>query len=316
MKTGKEQSAYRKPGDGSGPSQVMVYTEYAEFEAAADALAEKLAVPFCSDTEQAQSFARSDLLLHLTKEGLCLEGAGLRLLPDFSSMRPRILKGNLQKEFLAKVSRIKSPDGEKQLYAIDATAGLGEDSFLLAACGYQVCMYERDPVISALLEDCLHRAAKDPQLAPIASRMQIVQGDSIQALRVLAKRREAQDESTMSLGEPEKEVMLHADDSEKEVLPQVDDPEKEQFLAVPDLIYLDPMFPQRRKSGLIGKKLQLLQKLEQPCMEEANLLQAAMEVHPRRIVIKRPLKGPYLDGKKPHYSLEGKAIRYDCFTFA
>ena len=283
MKTGKEQSAYRKPGDGSGPSQVMVYTEYAEFEAAADALAEKLAVPFCSDPEQAQSFARSDLLLHLTKEGLCLEGAGLRLLPDFSSMRPRILKGNLQKEFLAKVSRIKSPDGEKQqLYAIDATAGLGEDSFLLAACGYQVCMYERDPVISALLEDCLHRAAKDPQLAPIASRMRIVQGDSIQALRTLARRRETQDENAV----------------------------------IPDLIYLDPMFPQRRKSGLIGKKLQLLQKLEQPCMEEADLLQAAMEVHPRRIVIKRPLKGPYLDGKKPHYSLEGKAIRYDCFTFA
>ena len=82
MKTGKEQSAYRKPGDGSGPSQVMVYTEYAEFEAAADALAEKLAVPFCSDPEQAQSFVRSDLLLHLTKEGLCLEGAGLRLLPE------------------------------------------------------------------------------------------------------------------------------------------------------------------------------------------------------------------------------------------
>ena len=283
MKTGKEQSAYRKLGDGSGPSQVMVYTEYAEFEAAADALAEKLAVPFCSDPEQAQSFARSDLLLHLTKEGLCLEGAGLRLLPDFSSMRPRILKGNLQKEFLAKVSRIKSPDGEKQqLYAIDATAGLGEDSFLLAACGYQVCMYERDPVISALLEDCLHRAAKDPQLALIASRMQIVQGDSIQALHALADRQATQDEST----------------------------------AIPDLIYLDPMFPQRRKSGLIGKKLQLLQKLEQPCMEEADLLQAAMEVHPRRIVIKRPLKGPYLDGKKPHYSLEGKAIRYDCFTFA
>ena len=93
---------------------------------------------------------------------------------------------------------------------------------------------------------------------------------------------------------------------------------EEDNLPVPDLIYLDPMFPQRRKSGLIGKKLQLLQKLEQPCsaQEEADLLDAAMAVHPRRIVIKRPLKGPYLNGKKPHYSLEGKAIRYDCFVFA
>ncbi|MBQ1757738.1 MAG: class I SAM-dependent methyltransferase, partial [Erysipelotrichaceae bacterium] len=38
---------------------------------------------------------------------------------------------------------------------------------------------------------------------------------------------------------------------------------------------------------------------------------AAIAVHPSRIIIKRPLKGPFLAGRKPDYSLPGKAIRYD-----
>lgn len=80
---------------------------------------------------------------------------------------------------------------------------------------------------------------------------------------------------------------------------------------VPDAVVLDPMFPERKKSGLIGKKLQLLQVLERPCADETALLQAAIDAHPAKIVIKRPLKGPYLAGRKPGYSLTGKAIRYD-----
>ena len=42
-----------------------------------------------------------------------------------------------------------------------------------------------------------------------------------------------------------------------------------------------------------------------------ELLDAALAAHPRKVVIKRPPKGPYLAGKKPSYSLTGKAIRYD-----
>lgn len=82
----------------------------------------------------------------------------------------------------------------------------------------------------------------------------------------------------------------------------------------PDVIVLDPMFPLRQKSALIKKKFQLLQQLEMPCVEEKELLDAAMAANPRRIVIKRPLKGPLLAGVKPSYSLEGKAIRYDCIV--
>jgi 16S rRNA (guanine1516-N2)-methyltransferase len=82
-----------------------------------------------------------------------------------------------------------------------------------------------------------------------------------------------------------------------------------------DVIYLDPMFPERQKSGLIKKKFQLLQQLERPCDDEDALFAAAREAAPKKLIVKRPLKGPFLAGAKPGYSVSGKAIRYDCFAF-
>ena len=49
---------------------------------------------------------------------------------------------------------------------IDCTAGLGEDSWLLAAHGCTVTSLERQPVVAALLDDALSRAlARAPQIA-------------------------------------------------------------------------------------------------------------------------------------------------------
>ena len=98
---------------------------------------------------------------------------------------------------------------------------------------------------------------------------------------------------------------LHEGDS-VELLRNLDRP--------PEVVLLDPMFPERRKSGLIGKKLQLLQKLEAPCSDETELLEAAIAAGPKKVVIKRPLKGPCLAGRKPAYSIRGKAVRYDCIV--
>ena len=81
---------------------------------------------------------------------------------------------------------------------------------------------------------------------------------------------------------------------------------------IPDLVLLDPMFPERQKSALVKKKFQLIHRLEFPCMEEETLLNAAIAAGPRKILIKRPLKGPWLAGRNPGYSISGKAVRYDC----
>lgn len=207
-------------------------------------------------------------------DGLSLEGNGQSLRGDFTKLEKRLQYHNLTHELLVKAAKIK---GRTQLQILDATAGMGEDSLLLAAAGHQVILCEQDPVIAALLEDTMQRALQEPTLQDIVSRMQLLRGDSIGILQAMA--------------EDASEAAVH-----------------------PDVVYLDPMFPERQKSGLIKKKFQLLHFLEAPAENEAALLQAAQAVHPSRIVVKRPAKGPYLAGRKPSYSLDGKAIRYDCYV--
>lgn len=83
--------------------------------------------------------------------------------------------------------------------------------------------------------------------------------------------------------------------------------------AAPDVVLLDPMFPGGKRAAA-KKKLQLIQTLEAPCADEGELVAAAMAAGPRKVVIKRPAKGPWLAGIEPDYSLCGKAVRYDCLV--
>jgi len=66
---------------------------------------------------------------------------------------------------------------------LDATAGLGRDAFVLASLGCEVELIERQPLIAALLEDGLQRALRDPDVASIAARMQLHQGNAIERMQ-------------------------------------------------------------------------------------------------------------------------------------
>lgn len=82
-----------------------------------------------------------------------------------------------------------------------------------------------------------------------------------------------------------------------------------------DVIYLDPMFPLKKKSAKPGKESQLLQKL---CViptanEEKNMIEACLSSRIRRTVIKRPLYSDFFADREPHHSVEGKSIRYDVY---
>lgn len=194
---------------------------------------------------------------------------GLSMCGDFTRDLRRLRPANLSHELLVRAARVR---GVVHPRAFDATAGMGEDSLLLAAAGFEVTLYEHDAVIAALLQDSLYRAAQDAALAPVVARMRLVQGDSVAALGELA----------------------HADEG-----------------ARPDVVLLDPMFPERRKSASVKKKAQLLQRLERPAQDEREMLDAAIAASPRKVVVKRPLKGQLLAGKKPSYQISGKAVRYD-----
>ena len=91
----------------------------------------------------------------------------------------------------------------------------------------------------------------------------------------------------------------------------------EQLPERPAVIYLDPMFPPRSKSAKVKQELQLLQLLEGTGGGEsdaARLLQTALAAGPRKVVVKRPLKGPALAGPAPSHVLRGKAVRFDVYT--
>ena len=123
--------------------------------------------------------------LRIDGKGFSLVEEGRVLRGDFTKLLPRATPNNLNRELLVRAARIKGIRGTPT--AVDATAGLGEDAFLLAAAGFQVRLYERNPVIAALLYDALGRGLEDQELAPILNRMELHMGDSIAALPGLSE---------------------------------------------------------------------------------------------------------------------------------
>lgn len=222
----------------------------------------------CCKIQNIPTESENMVYLQANRDGLALVGNNCTLRGDFSKMIRRLTPNNLNSELIVKAARFANDPGPRSI--VDATAGLGEDAFLLAAAGHRVALYERDPIIGLLLFDALRRGKDNDQLGPILERMELHMEDSICAMH--------------------------------------------RFTVSPDIVVLDPMFPERQKSGLIKKKFQLLHHLEQPCMDEDSLLAAAIACNPRRIVIKRPAKGPYLSDRKPSYTIKGGSIRYDCIA--
>lgn len=83
-------------------------------------------------------------------------------------------------EAVAKAVGIK---GEYLPSVFDATAGLGRDAFVLAALGCQATMFERHPVVSALLADGLARAYTDLEIgAWTQARLALTYASSLSAL--------------------------------------------------------------------------------------------------------------------------------------
>ena len=241
--------------------QLVLYVDKNANIEKAKKIAERLNIEIITNNKE-----KFDILLSMDESGLALVSDNMKLYGDFSKSIKRLKQSNLQKEMLIHAVKIK---GEKEnLIAIDATAGLGEDSILLAAYGYNVELYEKNPIISELLKDAMERAEKISELKDIIGRMKVHNEDSIIAMQNLKYK--------------------------------------------PDIILLDPMFPERTKSALIKKKFQILHKIENPCSDETELLSSAIKANPKKIIIKRPLKGEYLAGIKPDYSLKGNSIRYDC----
>jgi 16S rRNA (guanine1516-N2)-methyltransferase len=81
----------------------------------------------------------------------------------------------------------------------------------------------------------------------------------------------------------------------------------------PDVIYIDPMYPDRRKSALVKKDMQILQRLLSKDQNDAQLLMTALECAVKRVVVKRPLHAPALGDRQADTCICSKKTRFDVY---
>lgn len=189
---------------------------------------------------------------------------------DFLSgkLRYRGDQAGLKREMLARALGKKPKD---QPRIVDATAGLGRDSFILACLGFNVTLIERSEILHALLQNALQRAAANADMAPVIARMHLIHADA-------------------------KDWLMK--------LPTADRP---------DIIYLDPMFPEREKSASVKKEMVILQHLLGKDEDSAELLKTALACSKLRVVVKRPRLAPALSARERDFSLTGKSSRFDIY---
>ena len=235
----------------------------------AQALAAELALPLLESELPGDPVN----LLQLCPDGLHLQAAGSTeagsLRVDFGTGKMRYRRRGGHNEPLGRAVGVGK---RSDLRVVDATAGLGRDSFVLADLGCNVTMLERSPAAFALLRDGLQRAAAsgDPWLQEVTARMRLHYVDSREWLA------------------------SHPDSA--------------------DVVYLDPMFPARKKTARVKKEMWLFQHLVGEAEDEQLLLEQAVISAAWRVVVKRPVRANSLPGPGVHHALSGKTVRSDVYV--
>ena len=251
------------------PYQQLIAVQYCpDFMDECQQLAERLSVPVADDN------SHIPFLLVYDEQGLSIQQNGPKAAGpvriDFSAGASEHRRKQGGGELI-----VKAVGGNKQdrPTVLDVTAGLGRDSFVLASRGFTVTMCERSPLIAALLQDGLKRAAAtgDSDLPHIVRRMQLFNQNAVDYMAAM----------------------------EKDAV---------------DVVVIDPMFPPSKKSALVKKEMQVFHQLVGADRDSDILLELALSVARHRVVVKRPKKAEYLAGKKPNFSVEGKAIRFDVYS--
>ena len=238
--------------------------------------------------QQLSETSTQPILLLDDKDRLSWLSDGLSVAPEWDKLQRRVVSAGRKSELLLQAAKITSDST-----VIDATAGFGHDSLILASTGAQVTMLEQQPLMALLLLAEQQRMSTLPNWQKLMSRLQII---NVDALSYFAK--------------------LQAN--------AIDDI-KENDAKVVDVIYLDPMFPEDSyqdsktgKGAKVGKHMQALHQLARPptSEEELQLLQSAQAIVSQgarqgRVVVKRPQLAPLLAHQQPSESWHNEAVRFD-----
>lgn len=158
---------------------------------------------------------------------------------------------------------------------VDLTAGLAQDAFFVAQLGFHVMAVERVDAVYAALESAYKLAlAEEPDNAVLA-KLEFFHQDGKEFIK----------SNPRFLALTKSEVSL----------------------------YLDPMFPDKKKSALPRKEMQIFRELVGADSDAEALLEQALASGCKRVVVKRSIKAPELrPGVKHRY--EGSTIRYDLYS--
>lgn len=77
-------------------------------------------------------------------------------------------------------------------------------------------------------------------------------------------------------------------------------------------VYFDPMFPEKKKSALPRKEMQIFKTVVGEDPDAAPNLEHLLNLNFKRVVVKRPLRAEVLL-RKPDHQFLGKTIRYDVY---
>jgi 16S rRNA (guanine1516-N2)-methyltransferase len=200
---------------------------------------------------------------------LTLDGPPARLELQLASggMGYRLLQATRQREDLIRaIGRVDS-----SCRVLDATAGLGRDSLVMAASGFRVLALERHPLLFSLLQEALRDLGTAPGFVALSERVELLNLDTENFLRNCSE--------------------------------------------VFDVAIFDPMFPERTKNAGVRQELRVLQCLlgDDPDRDAPQVL-TALRSHVRgKVIVKRPLHAPALEGSRPAYARRGRTVRFDVY---
>jgi 16S rRNA (guanine1516-N2)-methyltransferase len=200
----------------------------------------------------------------------CEQGVSI----DFNNPKIYLRCKTLSKsDLLIKACGKKTPD-----HIIDATAGLGTDSFILSTAfkDTKISLIEENEIISLLLKNGIKNGLEDssyPETQKTCEKMELHNGNAIN------------------------------------IIPK---------LEPADIIYLDPMFADNSFKGAVKKPMQILHKIcPPPSNNQINkLLEIALNNAKNRVIVKRAKSACVINlnnSIKPNHQISGKSIRYDVY---
>lgn len=244
-------------------------------------------------TRELSSFSSpTDLSLVLTPHRLELRAPGFSpVFIDPDSVDALTLNGGNKRQLIARAVGVGGNwEGGKAPRVLDCSAGLLGDAMLLAALGCEVLAIERSAVLHAMQRDALERlrAGEDERKRAMAARIALVHTEALEVFAALSA----------SPG-----LSAHARGDWR-----------------PEVIYFDPMHPERRKAALVKKEMRILRELVGDDADSGAVLRGAVAVPGvRRVALKMPRLAGALDGADgmtPVAIHEGKSVRYDVFSGA